>query len=74
MLHNMQSMGNTSPLLEEGQIYTAIAEIGVAVPPEDRNQSFSRPSYTTLGHMPKKHFILPQRNLLKHVHYCSVHE
>ena len=37
-------------------------------PQEDGNPSTSRPSYTSLGHIPKGHFILPQRHLLNHVY------
>ena len=36
-------------------------------------QSTTRSSYTTLGHVPKRHLILLQGQLLNHVHCNAIH-
>ena len=54
---------NTHPLLMGVQTCTVTMEISVAVHQKDTNQSTLRPSYTTLGHIPKRYFILPQKQL-----------
>jgi hypothetical protein len=48
------------PLLMGMQTCVATVEINVVIPQEDENDSTSRSSYTTLGHIPKGHSILPQ--------------
>lgn len=37
---------------------------------EAGNESTSKSIYTTLGHIPKGVYILLQRHLLTHVHWC----
>lgn len=49
-------------------LYKANVEISVVVPHEDMIQSTSKFTYTTLGPIPKGHFILPQAYFLNHVH------
>jgi hypothetical protein len=44
-------------------------DISMVVPYKNRNQSTSRSSYTTLGHIPKGYFILPQEHLT-HIYSC----
>ena len=64
---------NTHPLLVGVKICTAIMEISLLVSHEDENESTSRPSYSTFGHIPKGLFILPEGHFLYHVHFCSIH-
>lgn len=62
------------PLTSMGmQTCPSTTEINKELPPETRNQSTSRYSQTTLGHVPKGCFILPQRHQFSHVHCCSIH-
>ena len=53
MLERMRSHGNTPALLVGVQTGTATLEISMAITLKFGNQCTSRPSYTTLGHMPK---------------------
>lgn len=49
-------------------------EINVVVPREDGNESTLTSSYTALGHISKRCFILPQGKLLNHVlHHWSIY-
>ena len=64
MLERMRSKGNTPPLLVSVKICTATLEISMAV---SQNQSTSRPSNTTLGHIPKGCTLIPQGHLLNYV-------
>jgi len=73
MLLRMWSKGSTPPLLVRVKSCAATMKISVVIPQENENLSTSRSSYTTLRHTPKECFILPQRHLLSHVHYCSIH-
>ena len=69
MLERMWSKGNTCPVLVGMQTYTATLEISIAVSQKIENQFISRPSNTTLGHIPKGYLIILQGNLLNYV--CS---
>lgn len=60
MLTSLWSKGNTHLWLAGVQTCTAIVEISEEVPQEAGNPSAFRPIYTTLGHIPEKHFILPE--------------
>lgn len=62
MLVNMESRGNTHPLLVGLQSWTASVEMSVAVLQENGNRFTSRSSYITLGHIPKWHFVLSWRH------------
>ena len=64
---------NTPPLLVEVQTFKDTMEINMAVPQKVGNQSTSRSSYTTLGHISKGHSILPQGHMLNHVHCGFIH-
>lgn len=48
-------------------------EINMVVLLKEWNLSNSKFSYTTLRHIPKECFIVPQGNLLNLVHCCSLH-
>jgi hypothetical protein len=52
--------------------YTAITEINMWCSSE-RWESISTPSYPTLSHIPKGHFIVPQGHLLNHFHCIFIH-
>ena len=65
--------GNTPPLLVGLQTCTTAMKISMEVPQKTGNWSASKPSYATFGHIPEKHFILPQRHLLKYVHRSFIH-
>ena len=63
------------PLFVGMKTYTITIEINVDVPREDEDQSTSIFSSTSLGHIFKGHFsfTIPQGDLLKHIHYWSIH-
>lgn len=61
------------PKIAHGMKAMATIEIRVVVLQEAESRSTSRPSYTTLGHIPKGLCILPQRSLLIHVPCWSIH-
>ena len=63
----LERMWNTLSLLVGVQTCTGTMKIRVVIPQEDGNQSTSRSSYTTIGHIPKGCFILQKRHLLSHV-------
>ena len=73
MLVRMWSKGNTPLLLVGVQTSTATMEINMVVPQKMGNQFISRPRYTTLGHIPKGLYILPQGHLFNHVHSSFIH-
>jgi hypothetical protein len=50
------------------QTSTAAMGISMAIPQKIGNASTLRPSYTTLGHIPKGWYTLPQGHLLNYVH------
>ena len=66
-----RTRANTPPLLLGVHTCTVTKEINMEAPQESENQSTSRPSYTTLGKTPKGQSILPQGNLLNHIH-CAL--
>ena len=53
MLERMWCKANTPPLLVEVQTYTTTLETNIAVSQKTGNQSTSKLSSTTLGHIPK---------------------
>ena len=53
VLERMWSKGNTPPLLVGVQTCTDTLEINMAVSQKTGNQTTSKPSYTTLGHISK---------------------
>ena len=68
MLQRMWSKENTPPLLMEVRSLTATLEINMAVSQKIGNQSISKPSYSTLGHIYKGCLILAQGHLINYVH------
>jgi hypothetical protein len=68
MLARMWSKGNIPLLLVGVQTSIATMEINTLVSQKIGNQFISRPSYTTLEHIPKGCSILPQGCLFNHVH------
>ena len=60
MMMRMWSRGTTLPLLMGVQTCTVTAEINMVVSQKTENQSTSRPSYTTLGHIPKGCTFIPE--------------
>jgi hypothetical protein len=64
---------DTCLMLVGMQTCPSTIEISKELPPEARNRSASRSSYTTLEHVPKGCFILPQKHLFNHVYCCSIH-
>ena len=73
MLVRMLGEGNTYLFLVGVQTGTVTVEISVDVSQEAENQSASRSSYTTLGHIPKGLYVLQQTYLLIQVHCCSIY-
>ena len=67
LLTRMWNMGSTSSLLVGVDICTGTMEIHVADHQNDGNESNWRSSYSTLQHIPKWHFILPQGHLLNNI-------
>ena len=45
----------------------------IVVVPQKWDPSTSRSNSITLRHIPKEHFVLPQRHFLHHGHCCSTH-
>ena len=69
MLERMWSKGNTPPLMLEVQTSTATVEISTVISQKIRNQSTSRFSNTTFGHIPKGGTLTTQGHvLLNYVH------
>jgi hypothetical protein len=68
MLVRIWSKGNIPLLLVGVKPYTTTMEINMLLPQTTGNQSISRPSYITPGHLPKGCSILPQGHLLSYVH------
>jgi hypothetical protein len=58
----------TTPLLLGLQTGTTMVEINLEVPQYIGNRSTRRPSYTTLGHIPKRYPSMTQGNMLHNVH------
>ncbi|KAL6035709.1 hypothetical protein STEG23_008664, partial [Scotinomys teguina] len=73
MLERMWSKRNTSPLLVGVQTGTATLEINMVVSQKIGNHSTSRPSYTTLGHIPKEYTIIPQGHMFNYVSSSIIH-
>ena len=72
MLERMWSKGNTHPLLVGMKTYAVTLEISVAVSQETVSQPPSRPRYSTLGNLPKRCPILPQKHLFNYVHSSTI--
>ncbi|KAL6038710.1 hypothetical protein STEG23_033145 [Scotinomys teguina] len=68
MLERIWSKRNTPPVLVEMQIGTTTLESSMANPQKIGNHSSSRPSHTTLGHIPKECPVIPQGHMLNYVH------
>ena len=64
----MWNQGNTPPLPAGVQICIATLEISMKVSQKIGNQSTTRSSNTTLGHIPKGYSNIPQKHLLNNVH------
>lgn len=60
--------GEHSSIAGEVQICKATMEISVLVPHKKGNQSISRSSYSTFGHLPKECSIIPQGHLFNYFH------
>ena len=69
ILETMWSQRNIPPLLVGMQTCTAILEISMVVSQKIGNQSTSRSSNITIGHIPKGYSIISQGHLLNNV--CS---
>lgn len=69
MLERLWCRGNTHPLIVVVETCTATVVISEVVPQENESQSTSISSDTTVEKLYQVHFILPQRQLLIHVHY-----
>ncbi|KAL6037808.1 hypothetical protein STEG23_009132 [Scotinomys teguina] len=72
MLERMWSKRNTSPLLVGMQIGTTTLESSMANSQKIGNHSSSRPSHTTLGHIPKECPVIPQGHMLNYVHSSTI--
>lgn len=48
-------------------------KITLALPQKCRNQSTSRYTYATVGHVPKRCLFLLWRHLINHIHVCSIY-
>jgi hypothetical protein len=59
---------NTPPLLVGLQTRTICLENNMEIPQKIENRSTWRPSYTTLGNIPKIHSIMPQEYVFHYVH------
>ena len=67
---------NASFVIHFSTVWTCIVvtlEVNMVVSQKVGNWSTSRPSYTTLGHIPKACFILPQGHLLNYVLCGFIH-
>ena len=64
----MWGKGNASPVLVGVHTCTGTLEINMVVSPKIGNQSTSKPSNTTTGHIPKRCFTILQGHLLNYVH------
>ena len=69
----MQSKGSIPPLLVGVLTCTSTLEISMSVSQKIGNQSISRPSNTTLRHIPKGCTLIPQGYLLNCIHNSIVH-
>lgn len=69
----MWSMGSILPLLVEVQTCTGPMKIKMLVPQKIGNWTSSRPSYMTLGHIPKGWYIWLQGHLLSNAHGIFIH-
>ena len=63
-----ETRGTFYPLLVGVQICIATLEFNMTFSQITQNQSTIRPSYTTLGYIPKKCSNIPQGNLLNYVY------
>ncbi|KAL6036643.1 hypothetical protein STEG23_013192, partial [Scotinomys teguina] len=68
----MWSKRNTPPLLVEMQIVTTTLESSMANSQKIGNHSSSKPSHTTLGHIPKECPVIQQGHMLNYVHSIIV--
>lgn len=73
MLARMQSNNNINTLLMGIETCIATVKISVVVAQEAESKCASRPTYTYLGHIPKRCFLLLHRHLLNNIHRCSIH-
>jgi hypothetical protein len=64
----MWNKRNSHPLLVGVETCSSTMDINVVVPQKDGNLFTSISSYTTVWHILKGYFILPERDLLHHVH------
>ena len=69
----MWGKGNTFSLLVQVQTCTTTVEIGVLVSQKIGSQATSRPSNTTLGHIPRGCSNIPQEHLLNYVHSSTIY-
>ena len=67
MFQRVWSKGNTPPLLVRVQTCIINLNISMAVSQKIENQSTSRPSISTLGHIPKGRLIILHEHLLNYV-------
>ena len=68
MLKRMQSKGKTPPLPGVMQTCIPILEISILVSQKIENQSTTRPSNITFGHIPKVCSTILQGHLINYVH------
>jgi hypothetical protein len=73
MLVRMWRKRNTPPLLVGLQTGTTTLEINLVVPQKIGNRSTQIPSYTTLGHIPKRCPTRPQEHVLQYVHSSLIY-
>ena len=73
MLERMWSKGNTPLLLVGMQTCTTTLEISMAVSQKIGNQPTTRPSNTTLGHIPKECSIILQGHLFSYVYRSIIY-
>lgn len=69
ILTKLWSKRNTHSLL----VCTSTMQIRVAIPREGGNRSTLWSNYTTLGNIPKRHFVFLQRHFLNQFHCSYIH-
>lgn len=73
VLARMQSNNNINTLLMGIETCIATMKISVVVAQGAESRCASRSSYTHLGHIPKRCFLLLHSHLLNNIHCCSIH-
>jgi hypothetical protein len=72
MLVRMWRKRNTPPLLLGFQTSTTTLEINLKFPQRIRNKFTWRPSYNTLGNIPKRCPTIPQGHVFHYIHSCHM--